>query len=139
MSDDAEIERALAEVIARQTALETELQRRRAREALETHRLRARADALHARISAMEREHEALEVLALQMEQTRRVVLGFSRRGWRVAQHLIRAALVASSMLALLMLGGLEPVSGWLTFALTFGGGFIAWRLGDAADHLELQ
>lgn len=139
MSDDAEIEQALATTRARQTAFEAELRARGDREAAALAKAQHDVERLQARLDALERERARLREAARVMELKRRVVLGFTRQGWRVVQQLLRAALVGSGVVGLLMLGGLEPVSGLTTFTVTFGGGLIAWLLGDAADHLELQ
>lgn len=139
MSDDAEIARALAELTARQTTLEAQLQARRDGEAEALAKVRHDVEQLQPRADALEGERAKLQEAARVMELERRVVLGFTRRGWRVVQQVLRAALVGSGVIGLMMLGGLEPVPGLLTFAVTFGGGWLAWRLGDAADHLELQ
>lgn len=139
MSDEPEIEQALAEALAKQRALETALQARRDEEAAALARVQHEVDAQTARLAAHEARRVQLVELARQMELERGVILGFSRQGWRLVQQLIRLALMGCSLIGLLMLGGLEPVSGLTVLVVCFGGGWLAWLMGDEADHLELQ
>lgn len=139
MSDDAEIERALAEVTAKQNALEAQLQNLRDAETAAIAVLRARADAQNTRIAALERERLALVERANEMSSKRRVVLGLAKHGKRLVQALLRAVMLASLMFGGLMLSVVDHLPGAFTFAVIVICGMTAALLGDHAEHSEQQ